>query len=79
MLEAPYASHGLYTQPGVLDDNDPAERRHGIAAGFLWRDVAEATVVYTDLGITSGMQHGIEDARAKGRPIEFRTCPGWRP
>lgn len=75
--EAPYASHALYTQPGVLDDNRPIERELGINAGFMWRDVAEATVVYTDLGITRGMQYGIEDAERKGRPIEYRQLPGW--
>lgn len=44
--EAPFASHGLYTQPGVLDDDKPDERKLGIEAGFAWRDVAEMTVVY---------------------------------
>lgn len=75
--EAPYASHGLYTQPGVLDDAVPLERELGIVAGFYWRDVADLTVVYTDLGITSGMRYGIEDAERKGRPVEYRSLPGW--
>jgi hypothetical protein len=75
--EAPFASHALYTQPGVLDDGIACERELGIAAGFAWRDVADLTVVYTDLGITSGMRAGIDDARRKGRPVEFRTLPGW--
>lgn len=74
--DAPFASHGLYTQPGVLDDTDPKERALGIHAGFVWRDVAAATVVYADLGITSGMQLGIDDAKTKGRPIEFRFLGG---
>jgi hypothetical protein len=75
--EAPYASHGLYTQPGVLDDGIPVQRELGIVAGFCWRDVADLTVVYTDLGITKGMQYGIDDAARKGRPVEYRTLPGW--
>lgn len=50
--EAPFASHGLYTQPGVLRDEIPEEREHGITAGFAWRRVSCATVVYTDLGIS---------------------------
>ena len=74
--EAPYASHALYTQPGVLDDLKPIERELGIVAGFCWRDVADLTVVYTDLGITSGMQYGIDDAARKGRPVEYRTLGG---
>lgn len=61
--EAPFASHGLYTQPGVLDDTKPDERTLGIEAGLAWREWADATVVYTDLGITPGMQAGINAAR----------------
>lgn len=71
--EAPIASHLLYTQPGVLDDAKPAERRWGIDAGLAWCPVAEATVVYTDRGISPGMQYGIDAAKAAGRPVEFRT------
>jgi hypothetical protein len=75
--EAPYASHALYTQPGVLDDTIPEEREHGIKAGFAWRQVAQATVVYQDLGISRGMQYGIDDARKRGIEIEYRSLPGW--
>ncbi len=71
--EAPFASHGLYTQPGVLDDTISTERTLGIDAGFAWRECAELTVVYSDLGITRGMQFGIADAAAKGRPVVYRT------
>ena len=70
--EAPIASHGLYTQPGVLDDTVPAEREAGIRAGFAWRCRAAKTVVYTDRGISSGMREGIENAHDLGRPIEYR-------
>jgi len=70
--EAPYASHLLYTQDGVLNDLIPEERNHGIQAGFAWRQVAQATVVYTDLGISKGMQYGIDDAIKRGVPIEYR-------
>lgn len=70
--EAPFASHGLYTQPGVLDDLRPDERTLGIKAGFAWRDVADVTLVYADLGVTTGMEAGIDDARVKGREVQFR-------
>jgi hypothetical protein len=71
--EAPIASHLLYTQPGILDDSIPNERRHGIDAGLAWRSVAEATVVYTDLGISDGMKYGIAAAMDGGLRVEYRT------
>ena len=70
--EAPIASHLLYTQPGVLNDNDPEERKRGITAGLAWGVAAEATVVYVDLGVSTGMQYGIDRAKAEGRPVEIR-------
>lgn len=75
--EAPIASHLLYTQPGVLDDDVPEERSWGIDAGLSWGCVAEATVVYQDLGISRGMQYGIERAEKEGRQVEYRTLEGW--
>jgi hypothetical protein len=71
--ETPYASHLLYTQVGVLDDQIPHERELGIKAGFAWRQTAEKTVVYIDFGISQGMQHGIDDAHGRGCPVEYRT------
>ena len=75
--EAPFASHLLYTQPDVLDDDSPAERAHGIEAGLAWGCVANATVVYSDLGMTRGMQQGVDRAKRDGRPVEYRTLAGW--
>lgn len=62
--EAPYASHAIYTQPGVLDDGDAAEREQGIQAGFAFRQHAVRTVFYTDLGESRGMQYGRKAADA---------------
>ena len=78
--EAPYASHGLYTQPNVLDDTKPEERRKGMEAGFAWTTQCahqiSACVVYTDRGISSGMEAGIANA-SKGRiPLVFRKLGG---
>lgn len=76
--EAPYASHALYTQPGVLDDRLPEERALGIDAGLVWKDAAHATVVYTDLGVTLGMQRGMDYAKQYGLPVELRQLgPDW--
>lgn len=74
--ESPFASHLLLTQPGVLDDDDPEERAIGIAAGLAWGRVADATVVYADLGVSSGMAQGLRRANAEGRPVERRFLGG---
>lgn len=71
--EAPFASHLLYTQESVLDDNISDERTLGINAGLEWGAVADATVVYTDLGISGGMRLGIKRAEEVGRPVEHRA------
>lgn len=76
--EAPFASHGLYTQPGVLDDRNEVERKLGIAAGFAWRVVAAKTVVYCDRGVTPGMIKGIQHALDKGHTVEMRSLVKWR-
>jgi hypothetical protein len=70
--ESPLASHLLYTQPGILDDNIPSERALGIAAGLAWGRIADATVVYIDRGISPGMREGIARAKTEGRPLEYR-------
>lgn len=70
--DAPICSHLLYTQPGILRDEVPEERQWGIEAGLVWGRVAEVTVVYTDRGISRGMQYGIDAAKAAGRPVEYR-------
>jgi hypothetical protein len=71
--EAPFASHTIYTQPGVLNDDDPGERTYGIKAGLAWGAKADATVVYVDFGISRGMELGIKNAQIMGRPIEYRS------
>jgi hypothetical protein len=77
--EAPFASHALYTQPGVLRDEVPEERKKGITAGFAWGAFAAARVFYTDLGWSSGMRDGVKEARFLGQPVETRSLPGWAP
>ena len=71
--EAPLASHLLYTQPGILRDDVPEERQRGIEAGLAWAGQAEATVVYTDRGISKGMRYGIANAETAGRPVDYRA------
>lgn len=70
--ESPFAAHLLYTQTGVLDDDKPDERRAGMTAGFAWFDGVDAIVVYTDRGISPGMEKGIEVAKNLRIPVEYR-------
>lgn len=74
--EAPFASHLLYTQAGVLDDDDPDERELGIEAGLAIGRMMRETVVYTDLGISDGMRRGIERAKRERRRIVYRKLGG---
>jgi hypothetical protein len=73
--EIPFASHLFYTQPGILDDNIENERDIGINIG---KELIEAlpkivTVVYKDLGISRGMEYGIERALKNKRNVSYRT------
>ena len=75
--EAPYASHGLYTQPGVLDDTKPEERRLGMEAGFAWSEVAQKINVYSNYGLSDGMLKGIERHKSNGKIVEVKLLEGW--
>lgn len=72
ILESPYAGDVERNLAGVLDDNKSEERKLGIEAGLAWGSLAEATVVYTDRGISGGMKFGIERAGKESRPVEYR-------
>ena len=73
--ETPFCSHQMYTD--ALDDCIPEERELGIEAGLVWGRFAMRTVVYTDFEISRGMRYGISNAEAAGRPVEYRTLPGF--
>lgn len=70
--EAPIASHLLYTQPGILNDEDAQERMQGINAGLTWAAVAEKHVFYVDLGFSKGMEYALERANKNNIPVEYR-------
>lgn len=71
--EAPVASHALYTQPGVLLDNIPAERELGMGIGWHIMRRASLVAVYIDLGWSSGMKRGVDAATLAGKNIVQRT------
>jgi hypothetical protein len=68
--ESPYASHQMLTT--ALDDEIQIERSIGISAGQAWMRRADLVAVYTDLGISDGMNAGIATAKLLGKPIEYR-------
>lgn len=70
--EAPIASHLLYTQEGILHDEITEERQLGMAAGWAWMEVADLCAVYCDLGISYGMELGIERAQQNKLTIHYR-------
>jgi len=71
--EAPIASHAIYTQRGVLDVNNPEERKWGMEAGFAWAEAAELRAFYTDIGFSPGMHIGLEKVRKANIPHVLRT------
>lgn len=71
--EVPFASHLLYTQPGILNDDDVKEKVLGINAGLYLVKNANLTAVYDNLGISEGMEYGIKEAKKMNRKITYRT------
>lgn len=71
--ETPYASHGLLTQPGVLDDLDPEQRKWGIEAGLAWHDRADLVVFYVDRGWSGGMAAAFSRCMDRRMLCEVRT------
>jgi len=74
--EAPFASHLLYTQEGVLDDDVPDERRLGIEAGLEIGRSAKRRVFYVDRGFSSGMKWGFQFAQELGQECVLRQLRG---
>ena len=83
--EVPFASHGIYTRKGVLDDTKPEERKLGIEAGFKVAEGLQAAALalpnffsfkrlfYTDRGYSSGMSQGLQDANNRNQVYEMRS------
>ena len=75
--EAPIASHLLYTQPYILDDNDPFERAMGIACGLAWLPKASYSVYYTDRGWSTGMLGALHEHNLRHNyPFRIRSLEG---
>jgi len=72
--EAPFASHLIYPQPGILREHVPQERAWGIAAGRAWaRLPGVVTVFYVDLGWSEGMRAALHDCEEHRLRFVTRT------
>lgn len=75
--EAPIASHLLYTQPTILNDNVPEERTLGIECGLEWLRVAGFSAFYTDYGWSGGMLNALHNYNLKhNHPFKLRSLKG---
>lgn len=68
--EAPFASHGFYTQ--FLSDLLPAHRALGLRLMRTFIRKADYVAAYTDLGISPGMAKGIRYAESLGLTVYHR-------
>lgn len=75
--QAPFASHGLYTLPGVLDDRNGDQRKRGMKAGFAVAELFKKRIFFTQRGISSGMVDGANEARKLNQTIESEIIPNW--
>lgn len=69
--EAPVASHAI--GPLVLREEVVEDRERGLRAGLAWIDVADALVMYVDLGISEGMARERRRALNACIPVEERS------
>jgi hypothetical protein len=69
--ETPYASHKMLTV--CLNDKVPEERALGIAAGLVWRRLAERRVFYIDHGMSRGMKGAEELYEREGLSFVQRS------
>ena len=68
--EAPFAMHLFY--PTFLDEQNPDERRQGIACGLRWLACADLVALYIDHGRTEGMMQAETLAQERKIPVQYR-------
>lgn len=71
--ETPVATHLLFTQPGIL--REETERALGLELALDLLQRVDAVVVYTDRGVSDGMQAAIREAHRRGIVVEYRRVP----
>lgn len=71
----PIAGHAIY--PQVLDDTDPEQRAHGMAAGQHLLTACCEVRVYDQLGMSAGMRADLEFCGANNVPFKLARLDGW--
>lgn len=74
--EAPYASHLLYPQPNILQEERLDERQLGITCGYAFWPGAACIAFYIDLGISPGMHKALERVNRLKVNFELRNLKG---
>jgi hypothetical protein len=76
--EAPFAWPHLYAAPGVLRHEYIEERGLGVQAKYTWRQFAEYTVFYSDLGWSDEMVRSRNSCTRDGWTYQVRFLnDGW--
>jgi hypothetical protein len=76
--ESPFAWAHLYAAPGVLRHEYLEERELGMQAKLTWRQFAERTVFYSDLGWSDEMVRSRNTCTREGWTYEVRFLnEGW--
>jgi len=68
----PFASHILYTQEGILDDDEESERSTGIRCGYKIGNNADKIIFFMDYGMSKGMVFALEHYTKNGSNIHFK-------
>lgn len=71
---SPYASHLFFTQPGLLNDDLPDERRLGIDAGLVWSTDVEDVWFALRPGekLSLGMTYAANRHRMRTARVQYR-------
>jgi hypothetical protein len=75
--ELPFASHLLYTQSNILNDDNEVERNLGISLNIEMLQRADLVAVYTDRGISDGMLEAIRFCNKNKIKCVYRTLPNY--
>ena len=79
--EAPFAAHLLYTRfsdlrkenyEGHVEEENEARRKTKLESGYSWGKQASMVAVYTDLGISPGMERAINYYNEHGIYVDYR-------